>query len=206
MGVQSLPPRLGPAAPGRAAGTDPGPGLKRGTQSRLALPTIITPASATPVAKIDPMILGQLNRLPGPSPSVAALVHPVGSHWTTVATPGTVPARGRIETDRERDLSRTGVLRSPASGARHGSIDAAIADRQADRCLQGISGRLVVNASTFDTLAAARELEAAGVERSQAEVIAAQLRAAAVADLDEFATKADITALRVETRIIGVLS
>ncbi|MCY4286960.1 MAG: hypothetical protein OXC65_16665 [Thiotrichales bacterium] len=44
----------------------------------------------------------------------------------------------------------------------------------------------------FDTLTAARELETAGVERPQAEAIAAQLRAAASADRDELATKADL--------------
>ena len=62
-----------------------------------------------------------------------------------------------------------------------------------------------MNASTFDTLAAARDLEAAGVERRQAEAIAAQLRAAAVADRDELVTKADVRALRVELRIVGAL-
>ena len=47
----------------------------------------------------------------------------------------------------------------------------------------------------FDTLTAARELETAGVERPQAEAIAAQLRAAASADRDGLATKTDLAAL-----------
>ena len=51
-------------------------------------------------------------------------------------------------------------------------------------------------ASTFDTLAATRALEAAGVERAQAEAHAEQLRAAAGADLDQLATKADLTRIR----------
>ena len=48
----------------------------------------------------------------------------------------------------------------------------------------------------FDTLAATRALEAAGVERKQAEVHAEQLRAAAGADTGQLATKTDITWLR----------
>ena len=50
----------------------------------------------------------------------------------------------------------------------------------------------VMNASTFDTLAATQKLEAAGMERAQAEAIAATLRDAASADLDRIATKADL--------------
>ena len=46
--------------------------------------------------------------------------------------------------------------------------------------------------STFDTLAAARELEASGIERKQAEAIAGQLRTAAGADLARLATKVDL--------------
>ena len=45
-----------------------------------------------------------------------------------------------------------------------------------------------MNASTFDTLTAARDLEAAGVERSQAEVIAKAIRDGQ----GDLATKADI--------------
>ena len=69
-------------------------------------------------------------------------------------------------------------------------------------------------ATAFDTLAAARELKAAGFESEQAEALAAQLRSAAGADRDDLATKADldakIDALRRETkadlhREIGIL-
>ena len=49
-----------------------------------------------------------------------------------------------------------------------------------------------MTANTFDSLTAARELEAAGIERTHAEAIAAQLRTAAEPDLSELATKADI--------------
>jgi len=70
--------------------------------------------------------------------------------------------------------------------------------------------------TSFDALAAARELKAAGVSDHQAEVIAAQLRTAAGADHDTLATKADldalrtavrsdIGALRTELRIVGAL-
>ena len=47
---------------------------------------------------------------------------------------------------------------------------------------------------TFDTLSAARELEAAGMQPDQAAAIANQLRAAGTPDLAELATKADIKA------------
>ncbi|MCY4223021.1 MAG: hypothetical protein OXC25_05325 [Thiotrichales bacterium] len=47
-------------------------------------------------------------------------------------------------------------------------------------------------ATSFNALAIARELEAAGVERRQAEVIADGMRQAAGADRDELATKADL--------------
>ena len=49
-----------------------------------------------------------------------------------------------------------------------------------------------MSASTFDTLKAARELEAAGMDRTQAEAVAKTMRDAAGADLDRFATKADL--------------
>ena len=55
-------------------------------------------------------------------------------------------------------------------------------------------------ASTFNPLEAARALEAAGVERRQAEAHAEALRQAATADRDELATKADLAALRSELR------
>lgn len=57
-----------------------------------------------------------------------------------------------------------------------------------------------MTASTFDALSAARALEAAGVERRQAEAHAEALRQAATADRDELATKADLGNLRSELR------
>ena len=51
-------------------------------------------------------------------------------------------------------------------------------------------------ASTFDTLTAARKLEAAGIERRHAEAHAEALREAATADRDELATKGDLAVLR----------
>ena len=53
---------------------------------------------------------------------------------------------------------------------------------------------------TFDTLTTARDLEAAGVERRQAEAHAEALRRAVSADRDEFATKADLAGVRDELR------
>ncbi len=59
-------------------------------------------------------------------------------------------------------------------------------------------GTPAMTASTFDTLAVARELKAAGIEAGQAEAIAAQIRAAAIAGRDELATKGDLAVLRSE--------
>ena len=60
--------------------------------------------------------------------------------------------------------------------------------------------------STFDSLAAMRALEAAGVDRNQAEAHAEQLRAAAGADLEQLANKDDLkrveTTLTAEMRIV----
>ena len=57
-----------------------------------------------------------------------------------------------------------------------------------------------MSASTFNPLATARDLEAAGVERRQAEAIAEGIRQAAGADRDDLATKGDLDALRKETK------
>ena len=57
-----------------------------------------------------------------------------------------------------------------------------------------------MNATSFDPLEATRELEAAGVERLQAEAIAGAMRKAATADHAELATKADVADLRSEMR------
>ena len=59
-----------------------------------------------------------------------------------------------------------------------------------------------MTASTFDAFSAARALEAAGVERSQAEAIAAALAAQTVtrADIEPLATKAELATLRSEMR------
>ena len=56
-----------------------------------------------------------------------------------------------------------------------------------------------MTAAAFDTLTAARDLEAAGIERSHAEAIAATVRTANAADREALATKADLAAL--ETRL-----
>ena len=55
-------------------------------------------------------------------------------------------------------------------------------------------------ANSFDALEAARALEAAGMERRQAEATAEQLRFAAGADRDKLATKRDLDQLRAETK------
>ena len=57
-----------------------------------------------------------------------------------------------------------------------------------------------MSAATFDTLTTARKLEAAGVERRQAEAHAEALREAVSADREALATKADLAELRAATR------
>ena len=51
---------------------------------------------------------------------------------------------------------------------------------------------------SFDTLTAARKLEAAGIERQQAEAIAETLYESNAASLAHLATKADLEALRAD--------
>ena len=53
--------------------------------------------------------------------------------------------------------------------------------------------------AAFDTLETTRDLEAAGVERAQAEAIAGAVRKAAAADRDALATKADVA--RIEDKL-----
>ena len=60
--------------------------------------------------------------------------------------------------------------------------------------------------TTFDTLAAARALEAAGVGRKQAEAHAEQLRAAAGAGLGPLATKADLPVITARLGIVQSLT
>ena len=71
--------------------------------------------------------------------------------------------------------------------------------------------------TTFDALSAAHDLEGAGMERRQAEAVAAACRAAAGADRDELATKADLAPLatkaelsaletRLTWRMVGVVA
>ena len=55
-----------------------------------------------------------------------------------------------------------------------------------------------MSAVAFDTLTAARDLEAAGIERRQAEAIAGTVRTAAAADRDALATKADLAEIRAD--------
>ena len=54
---------------------------------------------------------------------------------------------------------------------------------------------LLRQATTFNPLEVTRELEAAGIERRQAEAIAEGMRQAATAELAELATKADLAGL-----------
>lgn len=61
-------------------------------------------------------------------------------------------------------------------------------------------------ATTFNPLAVARDLEAAGVERRQAEAHAEALRQAVTADRDELATKADlaVTEGRLDAKLTAI--
>ena len=55
-----------------------------------------------------------------------------------------------------------------------------------------------MSAASFDTLSTARELEAAGVERRQAEAHAEALRRAVSAEREQLATKSDLAELRAD--------
>ena len=55
-----------------------------------------------------------------------------------------------------------------------------------------------MTAATFDTLSAARELKAAGIEPEHAEAIAGTVRQATAADREALATKADLAELRAD--------
>ena len=61
-----------------------------------------------------------------------------------------------------------------------------------------------MTANTFDTLSASRALEAAGIERRQAEAIAGTVRQATAADREALATKADLAEL--EARLLNTLA
>lgn len=54
-----------------------------------------------------------------------------------------------------------------------------------------------MNATTFDSLSAARRLKEAGLEQGPAEAIAETMREAAAANREDLATKADVAALEV---------
>ena len=57
-------------------------------------------------------------------------------------------------------------------------------------------------AASFDTLKAIRSLEAAGIERRQAEAHAEALRDAATADRTDLATKADVAAVKADVAAV----
>ena len=57
-----------------------------------------------------------------------------------------------------------------------------------------------MTAATFDTLSASRDLEAAGIERRQAEAIAGTVQQATAADRGDLARKADLAELRAATK------
>ncbi len=63
-----------------------------------------------------------------------------------------------------------------------------------------------MNAVAFDTLSAARELEAAGIERRQAEAIAGTVRQATIADREALATKADLVGLATKADLAGLVT
>ena len=55
-----------------------------------------------------------------------------------------------------------------------------------------------MTAAAFDTLSTARDLEAAGFERRQAEALAGAVRQASAADREALATKTDLAELRAD--------
>ena len=83
--------------------------------------------------------------------------------------------------------------RRMASGARAG-LDAPAARRHVPR----------MNGTAFDTLAAARELEAAGLARDRAAAIVGVVRRADAADRETLATKADIANMATKADLAGL--
>ena len=61
-----------------------------------------------------------------------------------------------------------------------------------------------MNASAFDTLSVARDLETAGIKRRQAEAHAEALRQAVSADRDELVTRADIADLKADMLKVAI--
>ena len=61
--------------------------------------------------------------------------------------------------------------------------------------------------ASFDTLAAARDMERAGMDRKTSEAVASHMRAAAKAGHEALATKTDLAALeaRLTWRIVGLV-
>lgn len=59
-----------------------------------------------------------------------------------------------------------------------------------------------MHATTFDSLAVARRLKAAGVEENQAEVLAESMREASAANREDLATKADVAALEAQINAV----
>ena len=59
-----------------------------------------------------------------------------------------------------------------------------------------------MNATSFDPLETTRDLEAAGIERRQAEAIAGAMRRAATADHAELATKADVAVVKADVAVV----
>ena len=94
------------------------------------------------------------------------------------------------------DFAGTGA-QSNYSMPHYASMGLPRVERRGRRQAAATMGRMT--AGTFDTLAAARDLESAGTDRPQAEAAAAAIRAgqgelAAKADLAHLATKADLAA------------
>ena len=59
-----------------------------------------------------------------------------------------------------------------------------------------------MSVTTFDSLAVACRLKAAGIEENQAEVIADSMREASGVNRDDFATKADFAVLQAQITLL----
>ena len=59
-----------------------------------------------------------------------------------------------------------------------------------------------MNVTTFDSLAVARRLKAAGIEENQAEVLAESMREASAVNREDLATKTDVAALEAQINAV----
>ena len=85
---------------------------------------------------------------------------------------------------------------APGRAVRHGWTGPAVENWPVWR--RGIA----MNVTTFDSLAVARRLKAAGIEENQAEVLAESMREASATNRGDLATKTDVATLEAQINVV----